>query len=103
MNSLAITKELYGYYWGAFKASKASPITKAILMRKIFIGISYGISWIIASLGLGAIINLGLIQSGTYENGDSAEIIVFSLVGLLAMGGAYSLYGEVFSKAEPNE
>ncbi|WP_320674951.1 hypothetical protein [Prochlorococcus sp. MIT 1341] len=80
-----------------------SPITEVIPMKKIFFGISYATAWIIASLGLGMIINIGLIRSGAYVSGDSAETIVFCLVGLLALGGAYSLYGEVFSKESLEE
>ncbi len=67
-------------------------------MKKILIRIIYISSWIITSLGLGQIINVGLIHSGSYPKGDSAETIVFALSGLLGLAGATSLYGEVFSK-----
>ena len=67
-------------------------------MRRILLGISYISVWILASLGLAGIVNLGLIQSGAYINGDPAEIIVFALAGLLGLGGAASLFGEAFDK-----
>ena len=69
-------------------------------MRKVFIGITYISSWILGSLALASLINLGLIQSGVFSKGDSAETIVFALSGLLALGGASSLYKEAFPKEQ---
>ena len=60
---------------------------------KVFIYIS---AWIAAWIAFSLAINTGLIMADVYAQGGKGAVITFFITSIIALGGAISLYKEVF-------
>ncbi len=61
---------------------------------KVFLYIS---AWITAWVAFSSIINAGLIEVNVYTQADKGTLITFFISSIIFLGGASSLYKEVFS------
>ncbi len=66
-------------------------------MKRFLLISGYILSWILGWIALAYFLNIGLIKSGSYQQGDTAELAVFGISGLIIFAGAISLSSEALN------